>query len=353
MNGRTRDAGFGPYPTVSLTRARREAERCRRLVHDGIDPIEARNAERQAAVAASAKAMSFEQCAKAFIASHKMGWKSEKHGALWRSTLEAYVYPVMGALPVQDIDTALVLKALQPIWADKPDTASQVRGRIESVLSWAKACDHRGGENPARWRGHLDQLLPARSNVRRVQHHPALPFAEMPAFMEQVRARDGTAARAFEFMVLTASRIGEVLGARWEEIDRKARLWTVPAERMKKGRKEHRVPLSPRALAILEEMAKVRRGDFVFAGMKSGQHISDMGIRTLVGELREGITRHGFRSTFRDWAAETTAFPNHVVEMALAHAIGDAVEAAYRRGDLLQKRRELMEAWAAHCGGEH
>ncbi len=294
--------------------------------------------------------MTFEQCAKAFIASHEVGWRSEKHGALWRSTLEAYVYPVMGALPVQAIDTGLVLKALEPIWAKKPDTASQVRGRIENVLNWAKARGYRDGENPAQWRGHLDHLLPARSNVRRVQHHPALPFAEIPAFMEEVRARDGIAARALEFTVLTASRIGEALGARWDEIDLGAKLWIVPAERMKKGRKEHRVPLSPRAIVILTEMAEIQQSDFVFTGLKSGQHLSDMGIRTLVRELRDGITRHGFRSTFRDWAAETTGFPNHVVEMALAHAVPDAVEAAYRRGDLLEKRRKLMEAWATFCG---
>ena len=285
MAGRTRDAGLGPYPTISLVKAREEAERCRRLVAAGVDPIEARNGERQAALAASAKAMTFEQCAKAFIASHELGWRSAKHRAWWRSTLKMYAYPIMGALPVQAIDTGLVLKVLEPIWGKKPETASQVRGRIESVLSWAKARGYRHGENPAQWRGHLDHLLPARSDVRRVQHHPALPFSEIPAFMEQVRAREGIHARALEFTVLTAVRIGEALGARWDEIDLGAKLWTIPAERMKKGHKEHRVPLSPRAIAILKEMAAVQQNEFVFASLKSGP-----------ATLRHGCARTGART---------------------------------------------------------
>ena len=349
IGGRTRDAGLGPYPAVSLVKAREEAERCRRLIAAGIDPIVARNEKREAARAESAKAMTFEQCAKSFITSHEVGWKTERHGALWRSTLKRYVYPAMGALPVQAIDTALVLKVLEPIWVEKPETASQVRGRIELVLNWAKARGCRSGENPALWRGHLDHLLPARSKVCRVRHHAALPFAELPAFMDQVRARSGIAPRALEFTILTASRIGEALGMRWDEIGLDAKLWTIPAERMKSG-KEHRVPLSPRAMAILKEMSEVQLNEFVFPGMKQGQQLSDMGIRTLVHALHEGITRHGFRSTFRDWAAECTNFPNHVVEMALAHAVGNKVEAAYRRGDLFEKRGKLMEAWASFCG---
>jgi integrase len=348
MAGRTRDVGLGSYPIVSLVRARQEAERCRRLVAAGIDPIQARNEQRETARIKAANAITFEQCSSAFIASHELGWRSEKTSAVWRSSLKTYVLPVMGALPVQVIDTALVLKLLEPIWGEKPATASRVRAIIESVLSWAKARGYRAGENPAVWRGHLDQLLPARSKVRRVRHHPALPYAGIPVFMEQLRARGGIAPRAFEFTILTASRIAEALGARWAEIDFSHRMWIVPPERMKSGR-EHRVPLSARAFAIVQEMAEVRQSDFVFPGMKQGRPLSTMGARRLVRELHDGITRHGFRSTFRDWAAETTAFPNHVVEMALAHAVSDAVEAAYRRGDLLEKRRKLMEAWAAFC----
>jgi integrase len=292
--------------------------------------------------------MTFEQCARSFIASHELGWKSDKTRRQWRTTLNTYVYPVLGALPVQAIDTGLVLKVLEPVWTQKPTMASHVRANIESVLNWAKARGYRSGENPAAWRGHLDHLLPASSKVRRVQHHTALPYAEIPPFMEQVRARDGITPRALEFTILTASRIGEALGARWGEVDLEARLWIIPPERMKSG-KEHRVPMAPRVVAIVEEMAASRLSEFVFPGVKQGRPLSDMGARTLVPELHEGVTRHGFRSTFRDWAAETTGFPNHVVEMALAHAIGDAVEAAYRRGDLLEKRRALMQAWAAFC----
>jgi integrase len=348
LAGKTRDAGLGPYPTISLAKARAEAERCRRLVAEGIDPIAARSTKRDTARIASAKAATFEDCARAYIAGHEAGWKSAKTRQQWPNVLSSYVYPLLGALPVQAIDTALVMKVLEPIWTTKPATASLVRAGIERILNWAKARGYRSGENPAAWRGHLDHLLPARSKIQRVQHHPALPFVEMPSFMEQVRASDGIAARALEFTVLTASRIGEALGARWDEVDLKSKLWTIPPERMKAG-KEHRVPLAPRAIAIIEEMAEIRLNEFVFPGIKQGRPLTDAGVRKLVRELHEGVTRHGFRSTFRDWAAETTSFPNHVVEMALAHAVSDAVEAAYRRGDLLDKRRKLMEAWAAYC----
>jgi integrase len=262
--------------------------------------------------------------------------------------LNTYVCPVFGGLPVQAIDTGLVLKVLEPIWADKTETANRVRASIESILNWAKARGYRSGENPAAWRGHLDQLLPARSKVQPVQHHPALAHAEIPTFMRQLRALEGIAPRALEFTILTAVRSGEALGARWEEMDLAGRLWVIPPQRMKSN-KEHRVPLAPRVMAIVREMADIRMSDFVFPGRKQGRPISDMATRSLVGELREGITTHGFRSTFRDWAAESTGFPNHVLEMALAHSVADAVEAAYRRGDLLEKRRKLMEAWAAYC----
>jgi integrase len=253
---------------------------------------------------------------------------------------------MFGSLPVQAIDVGLVLKALEPIWTAKPETANRVRGRIESVLDWATARGYRQGENPARWRGHLENLLPGKSKVRRVKHHAALPYVEMADFMTQLKEQEGVAARALEFTILTAARTGEVIGATWSEINFDERLWTVPADRMKAG-KEHRVPLSDAALAILEQMQAIRQDDFIFAGGKARRPISNMAMAMTLRRMGRGdLTVHGFRSTFRDWAADRTGFPAEVAEMALAHTIGDKVEAAYRRGDLFQKRRQLMDAWA-------
>jgi integrase len=281
--------------------------------------------------------------------SHQAGWKNPKHRAQWPSTLSTYVYPHFGKLPVQDVDVALVMKAVEPIWTTKPETASRVRGRIESILDWATARGYRHGENPARWRGHLDALLPTKTKVRRVQHHAALPYAQLPAFLAELRQQDGIGAKALEFAILTAARTGEVMGAKWSEIDFEARLWTVPAERMKAGR-EHRVPLSEPALAILKAMREVREGDFVFPGGRAGRGISNMAmIMTLRRMGRGDLTAHGFRSTFSDWCAEQTDFPAEAREMALAHTVSDKVEAAYRRGDLFQKRRDLMDAWANYA----
>ncbi len=255
---------------------------------------------------------------------------------------------MFGDLPVAAVDTALVTKAIEPVWTLKPETASRVRGRIESVLDWAKARGYRAGDNPARWRGHLDNLLPARSKVRRVEHHAALPYGEAAAFMAELRRQEGMAARALEFAILTAARTSEVLGARWGEINIAERLWTVPGERMKAGR-EHRVPLSDAAMAIIEAMAERRQGEFVFAGARGGT-LSNMAMLMLLRRMGRGdLTAHGFRSTFRDWAAERTNFPADVAEMALAHTVADKVEAAYRRGDLFAKRRQLAEAWARFC----
>jgi integrase len=250
---------------------------------------------------------------------------------------------------VQSVDVGLVMKAIEPIWTTKPETASRVRGRIESVLDWAKARGYRQGENPARWRGHLDHLLPARSKIRRVTHHPALPYAELPAFMAALRAQEGFAARALEFAILTAARTGEVIGARWDEINIAGRLWTVSAERMKAG-KEHRLPLSDAALAIVEQMASIRSCEFVFPSAKSNRPLSNMVFLMLLRRMGHGgLTVHGFRSTFSDWCSECTNFAAEVREMALAHTVSDKVEAAYRRGDLFQKRRQLAEAWARFC----
>ena len=299
----------------------------------------------------AAKAMTFRDCAARYIASHRAGWRNPKHAAQWEATLATYAGPVMGGLSVQAIDTALVLKVLEPIWTTKPETAGRVRGRIESVLDWAKVRGYRAGENPARWRGHLDKLLPARSKVRRVEHHAALPYAELPGFLMSLRDQEGIAARALEFAIVTAARTGEVIGARWSEIDLLEKIWTVPPGRMKAG-KEHRVPLSARALAILEEMQPHRHAEdsFVFPGAKLGRPLSNMAFLMLLRRMgRDDLTAHGFRSSFRDWAAERTNFPSEVAEMALAHMVGSKVEAAYRRGDLFEKRSRLMAAWATFC----
>jgi integrase len=335
-----------------LSDARAKASECRRLCHEGIDPIDARKAARADAALEAAKALTFKHAATAYIASHRAGWRNAKHAAQWESTLASYVEPVFGSVSVQAIDTGLVLKALEPIWKSKPETASRVRGRVEAILDWAKVRGYRDGDNPARWRGHLDKLLPKRSRVRAVKHHAALPYAELPDFLAALRAQDGIAARALEFTILTAARTGEAIGTKPEEIDTGDKVWTVPAERMK-AKKEHRVPLSARVLAIVDEMNENRpaSNEFLFPGGKRGKPLSNMAMTTVLRRMGRGdLTVHGFRSTFRDWAAERTGYPREVVEMALAHAIGDKVEAAYRRGDLFEKRRRLMAEWARYCG---
>ena len=350
IDGKTRDAGLGSYPAVSRAKARDEADKCRRQVASGIDPIEARNAQRAALRIEAAQAITFEQCAEAYIASHEAGWKNDKHRAQWRSTLATYVYPVIAAMPVKVVDTGLVMKILEPIWTTKPETASRVRGRIEVVLNWAKVHGYRGGENPAQWRGHLDHLLPAKGKVRRIKHHAALPYREISTFMEQLRDQKSLTARALEFLILTATRTQETLNATWEEIDWDFSLWTIPAERMK-GTREHRVPLAPRAHELLSEMAGIKTNEFLFPGTKPGRPLSQMSLLMLLRRMGyEHVTTHGFRSSFRDWAAECTSFPGEAAELSLAHAVPRAVEAAYRRGDMLDKRRQMMEAWGAFVG---
>jgi integrase len=347
--GRLHEMGLGPVHTIGLAQARERARECRRLRLDGLDPIESRRAARMQARLGAARAMTFADCAERYITAHKAGWRNAKHRDQWPNTLATYVNPIFGALPVQAIDTALVMKAIEPIWTEKPETASRVRGRIESILDWARARGFRQGENPARWRGHLENLLPKRSKVRRVEHHAALPYTEIGAFMAALRQQEGLGAQTLQFAILTAARTGEAIGAQWEEISIAERLWTVPAERMK-AVKEHRVPLSDAVIAILEELAKVRHGDFVFPGGRAGRPISNMAMTMTLRRMGRGeLTVHGFRSTFRDWAADRTGFPPEVAEMALAHTISDKVEAAYRRGDLFQKRRQMMDAWAKFC----
>jgi integrase len=351
-HGRAHEMGLGPLHTIPLKDARQRATECRRQLLDGIDPIDARNAQRQQQQLTAAREVSFEDDAKAYIDAHKAGWKNKKHADQWISTLTAYVYPAFGKLPARLIDTPLVVKALQPIWTTKPETAARVRGRIESILDWAKAIGHRDGENPARWRGHLENLLPRREKVRKVKHHPAMPFDDVPGLMVALTERPAMAARALAFTILTAARTEEVLGARRPEIDRAKKLWTVPEGRMK-GSKEHRVPLSDAAIDALAK-AGCFDGDadgYLFPGMKRSRPLSNMAMLNLLQE-RMGypeLTVHGFRSSFSDWTSERTHFTPEVREMALSHAIDNKVEAAYRRGELLEKRRELMAAWATFC----
>jgi integrase len=348
-SGRTREMGLGSLNTISLAEAREMAQECRKLCRDRIDPIEQRRAKLAATRIESVKILTFDACAERYIAAHRPGWRNAKHASQWPNTLATYVSPVFGTVPVPAVDVGLVMRALEPIWHEKPETASRVRGRIESVLDWATARGYRQGDNPARWRGHLENLLPARAKVQRVEHHAALPYTEIGEFMDELRRQEGIAARALEAVIFTAARTSEIIGARWDEIEFEAKLWTIPATRMKAG-KEHRVPLAEPMLAILESMKTIRLGDFVFPGGKAGKPLSNMAMAMVVRRLGRGdLTVHGFRSTFRDWAAECTNFPREVAEMALAHTLSDKVEAAYRRGDLFEKRRQLMEAWAKHC----
>jgi integrase len=345
-DGRPREMGLGPVATLGLKEAREKAREARQLRLEGIDPIDQRQARRATARAQVRRVMTFRQCAEAYIAAHQDSWKNPKHRTQWPNSLAAYVYPVFGDMPVDAVDLDLVVKALEPIWKTKTETASRVRGRIEAVLDWAAVRKFRQGDNPARWRGHLQKLF---ARKKEGVHHAALPYGEVAVFLEVLRKQEETAARALHFAILTAARSGEVLGADWDEIDPDEQVWTIPARRMKAA-KEHRVPLSKEALAILAEQQKVREGEFVFAGSKVGR---PLGPNAMTSVLRRigwcGLTVHGFRSTFRDWTAERSNFPQEVCEMALAHAISNQVEAAYRRGDLFAKRRQLMEAWGQYC----
>ena len=344
-NGKSREMGLGSLNAVSLADARLKAAACRGLLADGIDPIAARDAERAQRALEDARAITFDQCAEAFITAHSAAWKNQKHVAQWKATLRTYVSPVFGSLPVQVVDVALVMKVLEPIWTTKPETAARIRGRIESVLNWAKARGYRTGENPALWKGHLSNLLPAHSKIAKVKHHAALPYDQTSQFIDALRRQDGIASLALEFAILTAARTGEIIGARWAEIDLEAKVWTVPASRMKNGR-EHRVPLSVEALAVLTKVSQGEPEEFVFAGRKK-RPLSNMAFLMLLRRMgHDKLTGHGFRSTFRDWAAERTNFQAEIAEAALGHVVGNKVEAAYRRGDFFEKRRRLMEAWA-------
>jgi len=357
--GRPFGMGLGPTHTVSLAEARQKALDARKLLIDGINPLAAKKQNQIAAALADAKMMSFDQCAEAYILAHKASWKNAKHGDQWTNTLNTYASPIFGHLPVAAIDTGLVVKCLAPIWESKTETAGRVRGRIESVLAWATTSGYRIGENPARWKGHLQNLLATISKTSRTKNHPSLPWPRIGAFMSALRVREGVAARAVEFAILTACRSGEVRGARWAEFDITGKLWTIPAERMK-AKREHQIPLSDAAVALLTSMPKDSGDDVVFAGTK-GQTLSDMSLTAVIRRMNgdgkpiwvdangEGITVHGFRSSFRMWAAETTNYPREVAEHALAHQLPDAVERAYQRGSQFAKRAALMAEWTVYC----
>lgn len=354
LKGKSRDIGLGAAGQggISLADARTARDALRLKVKAGIDPLEERQREATEALAAAQAAaiagMTFKAVAEAYINANEASWRNDKHRQQWRNTLASYVYPVMGELPVAEIGTAHVLKILEPIWQDKPETASRIRGRIETVLDAAKARGYREGENPARWRGHIAQILPPRSRLTR-GHHKAMPYEAIPAFMAKLREREAMAALALEFVILTATRTSEVLGATWAEVDLDKAIWTVPASRMKAG-KEHRIPLSPRAVEILEAVKPLGKAS-LFPADKGGK-LSTMAMSMLLRRMKLDCTVHGFRSGFRDWAAECTGYAHEVCEMALAHVIGNKSEAAYRRGDLFDKRRRLMADWATYCASD-
>jgi integrase len=343
-NGKAHHMGLGSCEYVTLAEAREKGYAARRMLINGIDPLMTKRRARQEAQLKHMHDRTFEQCANEYIRAHEASWTHPRSASQWGASLSRYVYPVLGKLPVSEIDLPLVLRALEPIWQKVPETASRVRGRLEAILGWATVRGYRTGDNPARWSNHLEHLLPDQSSFRQVKRHAALPYADIGAFMSELRADESVVARALEFLIFTAARSAEVLEARWNEID--GNTWTVPAERMKGGR-EHRVPLSKRAMELLGALP--REGEYVFIGARPGQPLGPMTLLRLLEKMGRDTTVHGFRSTFRDWAAEQTGYDNHVVEQALAHAISNGVERAYRRGDLFEKRRRLMEDWSDYC----
>lgn len=351
LRGKARDIGLGAAGPggFSLAQARTARDVLRLKVNRGIDPLEERQREASEALAAAQAAavagVTFKAVAEAYIAANEASWRNDKHRQQWRNTLATYVYPIMGELPVGAIGTGHVLQILEPIWQDKPETASRIRGRIETVLDAAKARGYREGENPARWRGHIAQILPPRARLTR-GHHTAMPYDALPAFLADLRGREAIAALALEFVILTATRTSEVLGATWAEVDLEKAVWTIPGSRMKAG-KEHRVPLSLRAVEILEKVKPLSKAS-LFPAVRGGK-LSSMAMTMLMRRMKQDCTVHGFRSAFRDWAAERTGYAHEVCEMALAHVIGNKSEAAYRRGDLFEKRRRLMDDWANYC----
>ena len=347
VDGKRRDMGLGSFHDVSLEEARDKCAELRKSIRQGNDPLEDKRRAKQERMIARAKALTFAECVEAYLETHEDSWKNPKHRQQWRNTLTDHALPAFGELPVGAVDTGLVMQCLEPIWKAKTETASRLRGRIEQVLDWATVRGYRQGENPARWKGHLDKLLPAKAKIQKTEHHAALGYTEIGGFMLALRQMDGIGAQALEFTILTAARSGEVRGAIWTEIDMDAALWVIPADRMKAER-EHRIPLSKRAMELLLATPRIAGTNLVFPGRRGP--MSDMTLSAVLKRMGRGdLTVHGFRSTFRDWAAEMTNYPREVAEMALAHTVGDKVEAAYRRGDLLRKRYRIMEDWARHC----
>lgn len=347
IGGIRRDMGLGSFDDVSLASARETARTARAKIVTGIDPIQQRKAARSALIADMATALTFSECATKYIEAHESGWRNPKHAQQWRNTIETYANPVIGQMLVRDVEVPHVMKVLEPIWHQKTETAKRLRGRLEAVVDWATTRGLRSGPNPARWKGHLDTLLAQPGKISKTKHHRRLPYAEIPTFMAELRQQSGIGAKALEFTILTATRSGEVRAATWDEFDLKAGLWTVPADRMKAG-KEHRVPLSGAALALVKGQKEMAINDYVFPSPRE-TILSDMSLTAVLRRMKVDAVPHGFRSTFRDWAAEKTDYPNEMAEMALAHTISDKVEAAYRRGDLLEKRRLMMRDWADYC----
>lgn len=347
MGTKRRDMGLGGYPDVTLAGARQAARDARVKLNAGIDPIDEKRAVRSALNAAQGKSMTFKACAEAYMAAHEAGWRNAKHRQQWTNSLATFAYPVIGQLLVSHVEQPHVMLILDPIWRTKTETAKRLRGRIERVLDWATGRKLRSGDNPARWKGLLQTQLPAPGKVVRVQHHAAVPVSEIGTFMKRLREAEGMGAHALEFLILTAARSGEVRGATWDELDLEAKVWTVPAERMKAG-KEHRAALSPAAVKLLCSLPRMAATELVFPATRGGQ-LSDMTLTAVMRRMGTNAVPHGFRSTFRDWAAEKTNYPRDAAEMALAHTIGDKVEAAYRRGDLFEKRKLMMADWAAFC----
>lgn len=344
LNGKPREMGLGPLNTYSLAEARKRAKEARQKAKDGIDPINSRKEKILQQKLNEAKTITFDECAKQYIHDHKAGWSNSKHIQQWENTLNTYASPTLGHLSTNEIDTDLVHLCIKQIWTTKPETANRVRARIASILDWAEVKKYRTGKNPAALKGNLDKLLPKLDKVKKVRHHPALPYEKLPAFIKQLHKQEGVAALALEFTILTAARTGEVIGAKWSEIDFENNVWTIPEARMKAD-KEHQVPLTKRAQAILKQL-KDSNSEFIFPGGKPKKGLSNNAMRKLLERMKHSdITVHGFRSTFRDWAAERTNFTREVVEKALAHSIKDKAEKAYQRGHILDKRRNLMNTW--------
>lgn len=356
LAGKRRRFGLGAYPAITLAQARETARQARQLIAQGVDPIDERRQAQNVHKLESVQAVTFEQAALGYIADNEAGWKNAKHRQQWENTLSTYAFKVIGHLPVAEVGQEHVIQILNPIWRIKTDTAKRLRGRIEKVLNWAKARGYRTGDNPARWEGHLDQILPNPAKVKKRRHHPAVPYKEVPQAVQRIAATPGRAAQALIFTLLTAARSVETFGAKWSEFDFESHLWTVPAERMKSGR-AHRVPLSAQVLELLEKMPRFTDTELVFPGRKMGRPLSNMSMINVMRRLKlkddKGVTAvpHGFRSSFRSWAADCTDAQREVAEMALAHVVEDDTEASYWRSDVLQKRRALMQQWADYCLG--